>query len=316
MKKIIGAVVMGILLSTTVSLGFADEGAQFFSKDIRVFVDTKPVEFKDSVGYPIIVSGRTLVPVRVISESMGYRVTWFEKEQRVYISDSNTEVEFQIGNADTVRVNGKNRILDKRLDGSISNTGATVINGRTYVPLRFITEAMGCKASWYAKSRTVNITTGDKPEIAPPDTEQDKVIDAKIIAKKPSEVFKGAKLLKWFDDFYPGKDANIIYVDRDDIEGATIKFHIKGEYEDKYTEVYFHSFKDVAGALEITSYNLISDSIFWGDSGSLPLTYYTTCINGQNMVTNVYKDVKKDDIYAMEIYFGMGDNAGTYIVFQ
>jgi len=62
-----------------------------------------------------------------------------------------TTIEVYIGK-NTGTVNGKATTLEQ---------GAVIKNGRTLVPLRFITEAMGATLVWDAATRTANITLAD-----------------------------------------------------------------------------------------------------------------------------------------------------------
>ncbi len=101
---------------------------------------------------PQIVSGRTMVPIRIISENLGAGVLWDGTEKKITInlinpSGNQTSVEMWV-NKNTARVNGKEINLD---------APPTVIDSRTLVPVRFITEAFGANVSWNQDDRTVTI---------------------------------------------------------------------------------------------------------------------------------------------------------------
>ena len=125
-----------------------------------VLVDGKPVQFNNDLGYPIVENGRTLVPVRIISEDMGYEVKWDNPTQKVTISDANTKIEFKIGDS-TALINGKRVPIDTREDanGNIVqvDTKARLINSRTYVPIRFITENFGGTVDWKIQGKTLYV---------------------------------------------------------------------------------------------------------------------------------------------------------------
>ncbi|WP_283407511.1 copper amine oxidase N-terminal domain-containing protein [Anoxynatronum buryatiense] len=80
-------------------------------------------------------SNRTLVPVRVVSENLGMAITWDEGAQRVGI---NNEMFLTIGSA-TAMVRGASVTMDTR---------ALIVGGRTYVPLRFVSENFGVGVDW------------------------------------------------------------------------------------------------------------------------------------------------------------------------
>ncbi|MCR8644309.1 copper amine oxidase N-terminal domain-containing protein [Paenibacillus sp. N1-5-1-14] len=76
----------------------------------------------------IITSNRSLVPIRTVAEAYGASVQWDESTQTIRIKDENNEIVMQIG-ITVASVNGKTITMDAE---PIQD------NGRTYVPLRFI----------------------------------------------------------------------------------------------------------------------------------------------------------------------------------
>ncbi len=97
---------------------------------------------------PMIVGGRTLVPIRFISESFGCKVEWEAQTGRITISRHDfTVVLFR----DKVNayVNGEEKTLD---------VPASITQGRTLVPVRFISEAFGAQVEWNPDKRTITIT--------------------------------------------------------------------------------------------------------------------------------------------------------------
>ncbi|CAK7075237.1 copper amine oxidase N-terminal domain-containing protein [Tissierella sp.] len=129
-------------------------------QQVTVFIDGKPVQFNNDLGYPIVENGRTLVPVRIISEDMGYEVKWDNPTQKVTISDANTKIEFKIGDS-TALINGKRVPIDTREDANGKvvqvDTKARLINSRTYVPIRFITENFGGTVDWKIQGKTLYV---------------------------------------------------------------------------------------------------------------------------------------------------------------
>lgn len=98
---------------------------------------------------PILQNNRTFVPIRYIAESFGAKVNWNEQAQQVTIDNGNTHIVLYIGN----RVAQKNGI-DIELD-----VAPFIKNDRTYVPLRFISEALGHYVDWDATEQAVYIDT-------------------------------------------------------------------------------------------------------------------------------------------------------------
>lgn len=129
-------------------------------ENCQVYVDGKPVQFNSDLGYPVIKNDRTLVPVRIISEDMGYEVKWDNHTQKVTISDAKTKIEFKIGDK-TAIVNGKVVPIDTRVDANGKvvqvDTKAQLIGSRTYVPIRFITENFGGTVDWKVVGKTLYV---------------------------------------------------------------------------------------------------------------------------------------------------------------
>ena len=98
---------------------------------------------------PIIVEGRTLVPIRAIAEKMGYSVNWDNDLRKVIMTsaDGSNKLEFVIDSEDAYR-NGTPFKLDVH---------AFILKDRTYLPLRAVAEAMDATVNWDGKTTTVKI---------------------------------------------------------------------------------------------------------------------------------------------------------------
>ena len=111
---------------------------------VNLYVDTALVE---SDTPPQIVDGRTLVPVRAIFEAIGATVEWDDATRTATGTREGTTVVIQIDST-TAYVNGEARTLD---------VPAQIINNRTMVPARFVSEAMGCTVTWDANTETAAV---------------------------------------------------------------------------------------------------------------------------------------------------------------
>lgn len=111
---------------------------------VDLYVDTTKVETDTP---PTVVDGRTLVPVRAIFEAIGATVTWDAAANTATGVRGDVIVSIQIDNT-TAYVNGEPRTLD---------VPAQLINGRTMVPARFISEAMGCDVTWDGNTGTAAV---------------------------------------------------------------------------------------------------------------------------------------------------------------
>jgi len=98
---------------------------------------------------PIIKNGRTLVPLRAIFEALGAQVSWNGETRTVTSVKGNTVIELTI-DSNEMKVNNTLKTID---------VPAQIINSRTIVPVRAISEAFGCTVNRDENSKTVLIET-------------------------------------------------------------------------------------------------------------------------------------------------------------
>ena len=101
---------------------------------------------------PTIVESRTLLPIRWVAEPLGATVNWESTTKKVTVTLNNTTIELWIGK-NTARVNG----MSKQIDPGNPKVVPLIINGRTMLPVRFISENLGCIVSWDATLKLVTI---------------------------------------------------------------------------------------------------------------------------------------------------------------
>jgi len=104
---------------------------------------------------PIIKNSRTLLPIRAIVEALGGTVGWDATERKVTVSLDSKAIELWIGKS-IAKVNG----IDTQIDSINSKVVPEIINSRTMLPLRFVTESLGCDVGWDNDTRTITITYG------------------------------------------------------------------------------------------------------------------------------------------------------------
>jgi tetratricopeptide (TPR) repeat protein len=112
------------------------------NKDIKGFVNGEQVIFD---VLPVIQSERILVPFRAISDSLKAEVKWNPAEQSVIVSKNGVEVKLVIGSK-IAFVNGKEVTLD---------TPAQLIKGRTFIPVRFLSESFKADVQWEPETQSV-----------------------------------------------------------------------------------------------------------------------------------------------------------------
>ena len=109
---------------------------QIGSKDVSV--DEK--EIANDVA-PVIVNDRTLVPIRLITETLGGEVEWDGSTKTVTLKTGGKEITMTIG-----------KVLEKY------GVAPVIINDRTFVPVRFVADELGAETAWDEATKTVTIT--------------------------------------------------------------------------------------------------------------------------------------------------------------
>lgn len=118
------------------------------SAQIKVTVNEDPVGFNGM--QPVSINGRVFVPLRGVFERIGAFVEWNAGTQTVTATRANSIVKLQVG-SNNAWIDGQSQMMD---------APARLMSGRTMVPLRFLSEALGASVNWYAQTQTVAINTG------------------------------------------------------------------------------------------------------------------------------------------------------------
>jgi hypothetical protein len=167
MRKYIKHLILFSLILVGLSLNITSYAGKL--EPYNLSIDGKVVNFTDELGHPYLTkTDRTMIPVRIISENMGYKVDWENATRKVFVSNEKNKIQLQIGK-NTAIVNGKMVPIDVQ-NGKPVDTKAMLVpakgSHRTYVPLRFVSEAMGADVKYERKNGVnyIEINTGKKPE--------------------------------------------------------------------------------------------------------------------------------------------------------
>lgn len=110
---------------------------------IGVTVHGEDVDFGDTP--PVLVDGRTLVPVREVFEALGFVVDWYGGTQTVTLTRDDYIIIISLGDADFT-TNDVSHALD---------VPAQMIDGRTMLPIRLPLESVGYVVGWDSATSTV-----------------------------------------------------------------------------------------------------------------------------------------------------------------
>lgn len=134
--------VLGAMMVLSCNSAFALEN------DVVVNLDGEKLNFDVN---PIIESGRTMVPFRKIFEELGCSVSYQNDAEGMIVSawHGSDLIRLRIGDYN-IAINGENKALE---------VAPEIVDSRTLVPLRAVSEALDCNVKWNKDTRTVDITS-------------------------------------------------------------------------------------------------------------------------------------------------------------
>lgn len=116
---------------------------------LRLVVDGRRLETSPP---PFIAGGRTLVPMRALFEALGASVEWDDRTRTVTARRADRWVRVTIDRRLACLAEGC-------LEAALLDVPAEIRDGRTFVPLRFVSAALGAAVRWDGAARTVHIDT-------------------------------------------------------------------------------------------------------------------------------------------------------------
>ncbi len=130
-----------ILTNSIVSITLKIGNSTAIVNEKEVFLDTAP----------ILENGRTLVPIRFISESIGANVKWNDKDLSIVITLGDKKIYLWIGKKESI-IEKKGVKTTYKLD-----VPPRIVNNRTLVPLRFVMEAFSATVTWIDEYKLIKI---------------------------------------------------------------------------------------------------------------------------------------------------------------
>ena len=126
-----------------------DNSAAEKSKVIKLQIGSRIVNVdNEAVIYdaaPVIRNDRTLVPIRIVTETLGGKVDWNGATKEVTLHIDGKEIKMTVG-----------KTLEKY------GVAPVIIDGRTFVPVRFVADELGATVAWDDATKTVTITKIEK----------------------------------------------------------------------------------------------------------------------------------------------------------
>lgn len=149
--------------SGSIQVSLFDEGEHSYLpaqtlQSIRILMEGE--ELAGSVP-AFLREGRTMFPLRLVSEALGATVDWIGETRQAVVTQEDRRLVFTLGSP-VALADGEEQFLP---DGVGPCLAAAMGEERTMVPLRFLAEWLGLQVRWEDASKTVYLTTGaeDRP---------------------------------------------------------------------------------------------------------------------------------------------------------
>lgn len=115
---------------------YGDSTKETISKDfIGLFINGSIIKNANLITE----NERILLPIRIVTENLGARIDWDSKTRKVTIIDAENTIQLFIDKKNA-KINGKEYNLD---------VAPKIFNNRTYVPIRFVVEALNAKVDYF-----------------------------------------------------------------------------------------------------------------------------------------------------------------------
>lgn len=147
LKKILGVGIMTMLLTTSVfAAGKLPKEAS--DKNINIYINDNIQTIPEDMGKAYLdkTNDRVMVPIRYISENLGANINFYQRKgtntSGILIGAIDVLVELDINST-------KAKINNGGVDSVVNlDSPAILFDGRTYVPIRFVSETLGLYVDW------------------------------------------------------------------------------------------------------------------------------------------------------------------------
>jgi len=133
------------------SLNLNYDGKTHYYNQQKIILEINGKKLQNSVMPPIIFDDYTVVPAREVFEEVGSKVSWNKDTYEVTVDYNDKKVVIKIGSKNAT-VNGVSKTM---------SIPAKIINNKTMIPLRFVSESVGLDVGWDSKTRVASINGGN-----------------------------------------------------------------------------------------------------------------------------------------------------------
>ncbi len=148
MKKIVSLLVVIAVLSLSLSC---------FATAETIIIDGKNTVIPEDMGKIVEQDDRTFVPLRFVMENLGCQVTYDDEMKAAYITQGEFLYIFQVDNNLLFKLNNiSGEQISIKMDTTVFLNDA---EGRMYIPIRFLAEAIGYEVGWNEATQTVTLNS-------------------------------------------------------------------------------------------------------------------------------------------------------------
>jgi len=179
-NKKIKAALMTAFLAASFGITTPTFAAPSSVSQVNLIIDGRTITADPA---PMIKNDRTVVPLRVVSETLGAEVTWNEADRSVLIEKGSRTILLRIDRS----------LVDYTFDSlkhyQLSDVQPFIHQDRTFVPLRLISNALGVGITWEGETRTVRVDSSTSSVVEP-------FFDIKLTSVKPNTLIPGTTALQ------------------------------------------------------------------------------------------------------------------------
>ena len=138
---------------------YAKNGMDGKNVPVNVIVKGKLLEGRsgeDSFAAGFIKDDRTYIPLRAVSENLGYTVQYSAKDKKIDVMNTEHHISMNIGST----------ILQSDKSKTTMDVAPILIDSKTYLPARYLVEAMNETVQWDGKNRVVLLSSLSAPSTA------------------------------------------------------------------------------------------------------------------------------------------------------
>lgn len=157
MKKVAAIALAAVMSSSIINVSAAGRIENIMNSisdtQINILYNDSVIQYQDVK--PVNTDGRVMIPFRVVLESMGATVEYDDSQRLVTAKKDDIEIKFTLMD-DTIYVNKNGEESTVKMD-----TPMIIVEDRTLVPIRFMSEALGMQVGWDGDTETVLVMDYD-----------------------------------------------------------------------------------------------------------------------------------------------------------